>query len=391
MEKEPKKMNQPAMKKRLLFYFGLLVLVASCTIKSPRTLLFVGSYTEGKPANGIHVYEFDEVNEKLNFLYEEPNTINPSFLKISDDGRFLYSVLESQLPTHGNVGAFGVDSITGKLRLLNTQDAGGRNPVHLTLHPSGSYLVNSNYTDAGISVFAIQSDGSLDKSHQLLEFKDSSIVKGRQDEAHLHSTNFSPEGDFLFGQDLGADKIRTFEMTNSKAKIVLKSSGNVKVKPGSGPRHFTFHPNGKFGYGLAELSGKVTAYSYAKGRLNFIEDYSSYAIGQDIYRAADIHISPDGKFLYASNRGPEEDSISIFSIDQKTGKLSLVGHEPTYGKHPRNFCLSPSGQYLLAANQLTGNVVVFKRNTETGILTKLPEEIKMENPSSLQMYTYRDF
>lgn len=249
-------------------------------------------------------------------------------------------------------------------------------------------MANSNYTDAGISVFAINADGSLNPHHQLLQFKDSSIVKGRQDEAHLHSTNFSPDGKFLFGHDLGGDKIRRFKITDTKSSISLKSSGDIKAKPGSGPRHFTFHPNGKFGYGLAELSGKVTAYSYAKGHLSLIEDYASYAIKQDIYRAADIHISPDGKFLYASNRRPVEDSISIFSIDQESGKLSLVGHEPTYGKHPRNFCISPSGQFLLVANQFSGNVVLFKRNTETRTLTKLPQEIEMENASSLQMFNY---
>jgi 6-phosphogluconolactonase (cycloisomerase 2 family) len=333
------------------------------------------------------VYEFDGISGELQLLYEQPNTINPSFLKISDDGQYLYSVLESQLPTHGKVAAFTVDSISGNLSFLGSQDSGGRNPAHLSLHPSGTYLVNSNYTDAGISVFAINADGSLSPHHQLLRFKDSSIIKGRQDKAHLHSTNFSPDGKFLFGQDLGADKIRAFKVALDN-KLPLESSAAIAMKPGSGPRHFTFHPNGKFGYGISELSGKVTAYQYADDNLIFLEDYTSYATTQEIYRAADIHISPDGKFLYASNRGPEEDSVAIFSINQNTGKLSLVGHEPTYGIHPRNFCISPSGQYVLLANQFSGNVVVFKRNTETGTLTKIPQEIQMDNPSSLQMYTY---
>ena len=375
------------MVKPLLIYLSLFVLFTSCTNESTRTLLFVGSFTEGKPANGIRVYEFDGISGELQLLYEQPNTINPSFLKISDDGQYLYSVLESQLPTHGKVAAFTVDSISGNLSFLGSQDSGGRNPAHLSLHPSGTYLVNSNYTDAGISVFAINADGSLNPHHQLLRFKDSSIIKGRQNAAHLHSTNFSPDGKFLFGQDLGADKIRAFKVALDN-KLPLESSAAIAMKPGSGPRHFTFHPNGKFGYGISELSGKVTAYQYADDNLIFLEDYTSYATTQEIYRAADIHISPDGKFLYASNRGPEEDSVAIFSINQNTGKLSLVGHEPTYGIHPRNFCISPSGQYVLLANQFSGNVVVFKRNTETGTLTKIPQEIQMDNPSSLQMYTY---
>lgn len=375
------------MVKSLVLYLSLFVLFTSCTNESTRTLLFVGSFTEGKPANGIRVYEFDGISGGLELLYEQPNTINPSFLKISDDGRYLYSVMESQLPHYGKVASFAVDSINRNLSFLGSQDSGGRNPAHIALHPSGTYLVNSNYTDAGISVFSINPDGSLDPYHQLLEFKDSSIIRGRQDAAHLHSTNFSPDGKFLFGQDLGADKIRAFKVVLDN-KLPLESRAAIAIKSGSGPRHFTFHPNGKFGYGISELSGKVTAYQYIDDNLIFLEDYPSYATNQEIYRAADIHISRDGKFLYASNRGPEEDSIAIFSIDQGTGKLLLVGHEPTYGKHPRNFCIDPSGQFLLVANQFSDNIVIFKRDTEKGFLTKLSEEIQMGNPSSLQMYTY---
>ena len=161
------------------------------------------------------------------------------------------------------------------------------------------------------------------------------------------------------------------------------------MKPGSGPRHFTFHPNGKFGYSIAELSGKISAYQYHNGNLEFIEDYMSYQQNQDIYGAADIHISPDGSFLYGSNRGPEEDSISIFSVNPDNGTLDLIGFEPTYGKHPRNFAIDPSGNFLLVANQFTDNIVIFRRNIKTGKLIKLPKEIYVDNPSSLQMRTYR--
>ncbi|KPM30537.1 6-phosphogluconolactonase [Croceitalea dokdonensis DOKDO 023] len=378
------------MKLKNIFYLLCTSIIFGCVSKSGHTLLFVGSFTDGKPDAGIHVYAINTDTGETTLLHEEKNTINPSYLKIGNHGHFLYSVLESQLPTHGKVAAISVDSLSGKLKLLNMQDSGGRNPAHLSLHPSGRYLVNSNYTDAGISVFNINSDGSLGPHHQLLEFKDSSVVKGRQDAAHLHSTNFSPDGQFLFGQDLGADKIRAFKVIDTDAgPLRLRPSKEISVKPGSGPRHFTFHPNGTFGYGISELSGKVTAYQYSDGDLVFLEDYPSYATNQEIYRAADIHISPDGKFLYTSNRGPKEDSIGIFSIDQNSGKLTLVGHEPTYGKHPRNFCLDPSGQYLLVANQFSDNIVLFKRDRETGLLTKLSEEIQMDNPSSLQMYKYR--
>ncbi|KQC31317.1 lactonase family protein [Flagellimonas eckloniae] len=374
---------------RIVLLLPLLGLLLNCSNKTTKTFLFIGSFTEGKPAKGILVYEFDVNSGALQLVHEEENTINPSFLKVSPDGRHLYSVLESQLQSNGKVAAFAVDSLTGRLQLLNFQDSGGRNPAHLAIHSTGNYLVNSNYTDAGISVFKINANGSLHKNHQLITFQDSSIVKGRQDAAHLHSTNFSPDGDFSFGQDLGADKIRVFEVIYpTKNTLQLEESGFITIKPGSGPRHFTFHPDGNFGYGVAELSGTITAYSYTDGKLEYIEDYLSYSKKQDLYRAADIHISPDGKFLYASNRGPEEDSISIFSIDKNTGRLTLVGHEPTFGEHPRNFCIDPSGNFLLVANQFTNNVVVFKRHSETGRLSKLQKELAIENPSSLQMRTY---
>ena len=272
--------------------------------------------------------------------------------------------------------------------MINKQDCGGRNPAHLQIDSSGKYLVNSNYTDPSLSVFRINSDGSLNPYNQLITFKDSSIVKGRQETAHIHSSNFSPDNNFLFAQDLGSDKIRSFNFEQKNQDTILQNEKYIKAKPGSGPRHFTFHPNGKFGFGIAELSGKITAYNYKNGRLEFIEDYLSYQQNQVIYRAADIHISPDGKFLYTSNRGPEEDSIAIFLINQDNGKLSLVGHESTYGQHPRNFAISPDGNFLLVANQFSNNIVIFRRDLETGKLQKLSKEIIVNSPASLQMHTY---
>ncbi|MEM8764365.1 MAG: lactonase family protein [Bacteroidota bacterium] len=378
------------MKNKFLIFCIPIALLLGCVNSPSKTYLFIGSFTEGRPASGIHVYEFDVSSGAFELLYIQPNTINPSFLKISNDGSYLYSVLESQLPTNGKVAAFAIDSLSGNLNLLNIHDSGGRNPAHLSINEVGDCLINSNYTDAGISVFKIGNDGMLREQHQLIRFKDSGVIKGRQDAAHIHSTNFSPDGNFLFAQDLGADKIRGFKVkSHSQKGLTLEDNGFTTTKPGSGPRHFTFHPNGEFGYSIGELNGTINAYKYAKGNLHFIQDYPSYRSKQDTYRASDIHISPDGLFLYASNRGPNEDSIVIFSIDVLSGQLSLVGHEPTYGEHPRNFCISPSGNFLLVANQFTNNVVIFQRNKKTGKLTKLPKELNVENPSSLQMYDYR--
>jgi 6-phosphogluconolactonase (cycloisomerase 2 family) len=335
---------------KFLTLIVILFLLVGCQSQEETTLLFVGSFTDKKPGKGIHVYEFNNEN--------------------------------------GKIGAFAIDSADGKLDLINIQDCRGLNPAHIEIDKTGRFLTSSQYSDGSLSVFKIRDDGGLNPHTQVLQFKDSSVVKNRQEASHIHSSNFSHDYNFLFAHDLGADKIRRFSFNATSQDSMLQNKGYIEMKPGSGPRHFKFHPNGKFGYSVSELSGKLTAFNYNNGDLEFIEDYQSYEKQQDIYRAADIHISPDGHFLYASNRGPAEDSISIFSIDISTGRLNLIGHEPTYGKHPRNFTLDPSGKFLLVVNQFSGNIVIFSRNIETGKLTKLSKEILVDNPSSLQMRTY---
>jgi 6-phosphogluconolactonase (cycloisomerase 2 family) len=359
-----------------------------CQSTKETTLLFVGSYTDKKPGEGIHVYEFNNDTGESTLKFTVDSVTNTSFLKLSNNGKHLYSVMESQMKHNGKIGAFAVDSINGKLDLINIQDCGGVNPAHLEIDKTGNFLTSSHYSDGSLSIFKIRDNGSLDAYSQVLRFKDSSLIKNRQSASHIHSSNFSPDNEFLFAHDLGADKIRQFSLDFLSQDSILQNERYVTLKPGSGPRHFTFHPNGEFGYSIAELSGKITAFKYQYEQLKLIEDYPSYKGSQDIYRAADIHISPDGQFLYASNRGPAEDSISIYSIDKESGKLTLVGHEPTHGERPRNFAISPCGNFLLVANMMTGNIVTFRRNINTGKLTKLPKDIKVKNPSSLQMRTY---
>ncbi|MDC1364783.1 lactonase family protein [Algibacter sp.] len=373
---------------KFLSFSLILILLVGCESTKETTLLFVGSYTDKKPGKGIHVYEFNKDTGETTLKFALDSVTNTSFLKLSKNGKYLYSVMDSQMPYNGKIASFAVDAIQGKIDLINIQDCGGLNPAHIELDNTETILTSSQYSDGSLSLFKINKDGSLNPHSQVLKFKDSSIVENRQETSHIHSSNFSSDNRFLFVHDLGADKIRRFRIDSVSKDSILQNENQIKMKPGSGPRHFTFHPNGKFGYSISELSGKITAFSYQNDNLNFIEDYASYQQELDIYKAADIHISPDGKFLYASNRGPEEDSISVFSIDTTTGKLSLVGYESTYGKHPRNFTLSPCGNFLLVGNQFSGNIVIFRRNIKTGKLNKLPNEIVVDSPSSLQMQTY---
>ncbi|SHM88635.1 lactonase family protein [Polaribacter sp. KT 15] len=374
-------------KKTILFLCSTVFLFGCKTVQN-KTLLFIGSFTDKKPGEGIHVYEFNTETGEANLTFTLDNITNTSFLKISKDGNYLYSVVDSQMKHNGKVAAFKVDAINSKIELLNMQDCGGLNPAHLAIDNSGSYLVNSNYSDGTLSLFKIKEDGGLTKTTQLLQFKDSSVIKSRQKSSHMHSANFSPDDKYVFGHDLGADKIRGFQLENNQGKVSLKNPKVINVKPGSGPRHFVFHPNGKFGYLVNELSGKVDAYNYNNGSLDFIEDYATYQQKQDIYRTADIHISPDGQFLYASNRGQEENTIVVFSINKNNGKLQLIEHVDTAGNHPRNFAISDDGNFLLVANQFTNNITIFKRNIKTGSLTKLPNQITVNSPSSIQLKSY---
>ena len=373
-------------------FISLIVLIVCCACKhqqiQSKTLLFVGSFTDKKPGQGIYVYEFDDQTGKAILKSTVDNITNSSYLELSPHGRYVYSVVDAQMPHKGSVAAFKVDVHNVELTLLNMQSSGGVNPVHLEVNKTGKLLVNSNYSDGSLSLFKIKENGSLAVSNQILHFKGSSIIKSRQSASHMHSANFSPDGKFVFGYDLGTDKIRSFSLVKTKDSVSLVNFKERRIKLGSGPRHFTFHPTGKFGYLANELSGKINVYQYNNGNLVFVEDYLSYAQQQDTYRTADIHVSPDGKFLYVSNRGPKEDSITVFRINHKNGKLTLVERVGTGGVHPRNFGIHPSGKFLLVANMFTNNIVVFKRNFKTGKLTKLDEEINVKSPSSIQIKTY---
>ncbi|MEO0338926.1 MAG: lactonase family protein [Bacteroidota bacterium] len=365
----------------------ILMTLSSCQQRM-KTFLFIGSYTDGQEKEGIYVYEFDQKSGELQEIQRKGEVINPSFLTISANGQYLYACTETRLETHGSVSAFRIDTLTGKIAFLNKQTAGGRNPVHLAVDQNNKYVVNSSYTDPGVGIFECTSDGRLKPYSKLIEFEGSSIIADRQEAAHIHSAYFSFDDQFLFAPDLGADKIRvlTFDKDN---QLQIAKDLEVDTQPGSGPRHFTFHPNHRFAYGVEELSGTVTAYRYQAGQLETIASYFSYSKELEAYASADIHISPDGQFLYASNRLPEENTISIFKINTEDGRLALVGHQSTYGDHPRNFVIDPSGDFLLVANQYSGSVVVFKRDQQSGLLEKLETELQLDNPSCLRMRVYK--
>jgi 6-phosphogluconolactonase len=247
-------------------------------------------------------------------------------------------------------------------------------------------VIAGNYSGGSLAAFPINKDGSLQPYSQLIQHKGSSINKTRQEMPHVHSTVFSPKGDYLFTPDLGLDKVMIYRF-NAGAQKPLHPAlpPYAQTTPGSGPRHFIFHPNNKWAYLIEEMGGAVAAYAYKGGKLTQLQQLAAHAdTASGEFGSADIHISPDGKFLYASNRGIEN-NLAIFKIDKSTGKLSSVGYQSTLGIRPRNFCIDPTGNYLLAANQQTNNIVVFKRDMKTGLLKYTGEEIKIPEPVCLKM------
>ncbi|UZO80793.1 lactonase family protein [Aquimarina sp. ERC-38] len=350
--------------------------------------IYIGSYTDGHPDRGIYVYQFNIRENSLQEIQVIDDLVNPSFLKFNKNKTILFSVSESQGDTPGKIASFRRDINSGKLSLISTVDSGGRNPVHLALNQEETYLANSNYTDPGLTLYSVAKNGGLQLYTQKITFDQpgSNVVKNRQKQAHIHSSNFTPDQKYLLVQDLGRDRIYSLQFKpNYQKPLVLQPEKEFIAKPGAGPRHFTFHPDGNFAYGVAELNGMVSQFNYKDGELEFIEDILSYQQEQDLYRTADIHCSPDGKFLYVSNRGPKEDTVAIFAINQENGKLTIIGHIPTYGVHPRNFGISSSGDLLIVANQFSNNVTFFRRNATTGLLQKLEDEIQVQAPSCIEI------
>ena len=362
---------------RTFFVFLLLTLSAQF-LQAQQSLLFVGSYNIDKSLPGIYVYSFDNTSGSLTKLTEHTGVLNPSYLALSKTGRYLYACTESRAGQLGSVSSFEFQN--NNLRFINQQPTGAANPVYVALDQQEKWLLSGSYTGGGMAAFPINKKGEIKPAAQIRLFQDSSI-RPQQKSAHIHSVNFSPDQRYVYLPDLGADKIRRFTFSPSLPQP-LNEEPAIKTPPGSGPRHMAFHPNGKFAYCVSELSGAVTVYFHQNGRLDSIQEVSLHQQPYEFYSSADVHISPDGLFLYASNRG-KENNIAIFGINRSSGRLSPVGYQPTGGEHPRNFVIDPSGKFLLVANEISGDIVVFRRNQKTGLLTDTGHKVRIKGPSCL--------
>ena len=350
---------------------------------------FVGTTTRNSASEGIYVYRMDPATGAPTSVGTAPKVVDPGFLAIHPNGRFVYSVNEVadfQGKRAGGASAFTFDPVTGRMTLLNQQSAVGAGPCHISLDRTGQYAMLANYLGGSVTMLPIQKDGSLGQACDHHEHEGSSIDPQRQKKPYAHSIWPDPANRFVFAVDLGIDKVMSYKLDLAKGKLVPNDVPYVRVPAGSGPRHMDFHPNGKYAYVINELGNTVTCFLYdsARGALIEFDTVSTLPEGYtETSYCADIHVSPSGRFVYGSNRG--HDSIAIFSVDQSTGRLALIGLEPTQGNFPRNFALDPSGNWLFVANQNANNIVTFRVDTETGMLSATGQVIEVPRPICIKM------
>lgn len=352
--------------------FSLLLLLSACNTGGNRTPIkkattvttFVGTYTrkeghvDGKGA-GIYVFTQDSVSGNLDPLLVEEGIVNPSFLVPSKNGKFLYAVEEigPNVDLVGHVVAYAWDG--KKLQKINSQSSHAFAPCHLSTDSRGRYVFVANYVGGTIAMLPIDEHGGLKPAGEVISYTGNG-PHPRQDASHPHSMNLSPDERYLYVPDLGTDRINIYQIDYENGKLIPANPAFVGMQSGAGPRHFTFHPTSPFAYVINELNNTVTAMRWEKetGVLDIFQTVPTLpADFKEENTTSDIHITPDGQFLYGANRG--HNSLVGYKIDAFTGQLTLIGHISTQGEVPRNFAISPDGRFLYAANQNTDNVLIF--------------------------------
>ena len=338
--------------------------------------------------SGIYMALLDRQTGQLGNPVHVSRAPGAGFLAIHPDGQHLYSTGANRefdgIPT-GVVNSFRITEPEGTLTDINSQPSGGPGACHLSIDPSGKNLLAANYAGGSCAVLPIRGDGALAPASSVRQHSGSSIHPKRQNKAFAHSVNCDPAGQFAIVADLGMDQLMIYRFDAASGTLTPNDPPFTATEPGGGPRHFTFHPSGKFAYANLELGSKVTAFRYdaVRGVLTAIQTLSTLPDTFDgLNSTSEILTSPDGRFLYVANRG--HNSLALFSADPDDGRLTLLGHEPTRGETPRNFGIDPSGTWLIAANQKTGNAVVFRINRETGRLEFTGSEISIPSPSCVR-------
>lgn len=342
--------------------------------------MYVGTYT-GPKSKGIYLFRFNADTGEAKPMGVAAELASPSFLAIHPSGKFLYAVSEVDQfdgKKAGFVSGYAIDRATGKLTSLNRQTTGGPGPCHVNITPNGKWLLVANYAGGSVEVLPIGADGKIGSPSAFDQHQGSSVNPQRQEAAHAHSIHADAAGRYVFVPDLGMDKIVIYQFDDQNGKLAPGTS--ALIKPGSGPRHFDFHPGRKFAYVINEMASTVTGFTYDSQRGVLTEIQTISTLPEDFKgesTCADVHVHPSGKFLYGSNRG--HDSIAVFTIDPTTGKLTAAGQVSTQGKTPRNFAIDPSGKFLIAENQNSDSLVFFKIDPATGALQ--PTGLKIDTPA----------
>lgn len=344
---------------------------------------YIGTYT-GDQSKGIYVSSIDLKTGALAPAEVAAEVSNPSFVAIHPNRQFLYAVNEVSdtggKPT-GAVTAFAIDASTGKLKRLNQQPSQGAGPCHLVVDAAGKNVLVANYGGGSIASLPIASDGTLAGAASAIQHAGSSVNRQRQEGPHAHSINIDPANRFAYVADLGLDKVLIYRFDGAKGVLTANDPPFATVAPGAGPRHLAMLPGGKFAYVINELANTVTVFQVDPdhGTLKTIQDVSTLPTDfTGTSYTAEVVVHPTGKFVYGSNRG--HDSIAVFAVDGKTGKLTPRGHQLTQGKTPRNFAIDPTGTFLLAENQGSNTIVVFKIAPATGILSSTGHTLDVPVP-----------
>jgi len=369
-----------------VFFLGsfsalLSVFMMGCTEEDKRhhsngsgEYIYAGTF-EGEGSEGLYVFEFNREDFSLRHIQTVTDRMGPNFQAIHPNKQFLYSVGDdpfNENEPYGTLSAYQINQANGTLELINEQSVQGRGTAHVSVDPMGEFVYVSNYTGGNVVMFRILEDGGVSEAIDSQEHEGSSINENRQNGPHVHQAVPSADGRFLYVSDLGIDKIMIYEIEREEGKLIPASTPWFESEPGSGPRHLALHPNGEFAYSNEELSVTVTALSVDEesGALSQIQRLSMLpeeVEREDTMSGADIHVSQDGRYLYASVRG--ENLLAIYEIDQESGELTLVEHVSTEGDHPRNFMVDENGEFVIVANRDNDHIVVFDRNSETGDLT----------------------
>ncbi len=369
-----------------LILFTLCITNAIAATRADEPIVFISAFNSGD-RGAIHAFQFDSKNGQLKPLHRTTNLENPFFLALSPDRRFLYAIDAKQFGGSENefVAAYALMGRSGKLTRLNRESARGTASCYLDVDRTGKVVLVANYSSGNVAALPVQKDGSLGAASSFVQHSGSGDDPKSQKDPRAHSIVASPDNRFAMAADLGLDRIFIYALNSDTAELTPNSAQPfAALPPGSGPRHLVFHPNGNRLYVINELKNTVTYFDYAAKTGTLTHRQTISTLPEDFSgksHTADLKITPDGKFLYGTNRG--HDSIAIFRI-QDDGHLSLIKIEPSLGKGPQNLLISPDGQWLFCANMPGNNVIVFAINPKTGSLKATSEPVSIPMPSCIR-------